>query len=189
MRGTIGFFMHSTRPNSRRAFRMSPASRAVRDVELTALEHVRPVEPGKQLRLQEPHAAAGNARVEREARRHLAAIGELGEYDLAIGDGERAGPVAVIGFRQRLAFHCGEQIGDHDGRLYAHGRCGLGVGRGSRISEGEDIRIANMTQVGGIDLNPAGGVRERACADDIEAGLRRHDMDHVEALLDACRQP
>jgi hypothetical protein len=35
---------------------MSPASRAVRDVELTALEHVRPVEPGKQLRFQEPHA-------------------------------------------------------------------------------------------------------------------------------------
>src|SRR3981081_3326367 len=74
---------------------MSPAPRAVRDVELPALEHVRPVEPGKQLRLQEPHAAAGNARVEREARRHLAAIGELGEHDLAIGKGVGAGPVAV----------------------------------------------------------------------------------------------
>jgi transposase-like protein len=105
----------------------SPAPRAVRDVELAALEHVRPVEPGKQFRLQEPHTAAGNARVEREARRHLAAIGEFGEHDFAIGDGERAGPVAVIGFRQRLALHCGEQIGDHDGRLFAHGRCGLGA--------------------------------------------------------------
>src|ERR1700738_4601998 len=91
---------------------MSPAPRAMRDVELAALEHVRPVEPGKQLRLQEPHAAAGNTRVEREARRHLAAVGELGEHDLAIGNGERAGPVAVIGFRQRLPLSCGGQSSD-----------------------------------------------------------------------------
>ena len=41
-----------------------------------------------------------------------------------------------------------------------------------------------MAQVGRIDLDPAGGVRERTCTDDIEAGLRRHDMDHVETLLD-----
>jgi hypothetical protein len=66
---------------------MSPAPRAVRDVELAALEHVRPVEPGKQFRLQKPHAAAGNARIEREARRHFATVGELGEHDLAIGNG------------------------------------------------------------------------------------------------------
>src|SRR5258707_4118880 len=81
---------------------MSPAPRAVRDVELAALEHVRPVEPRQQLRLEEPHAAAGNARVEREARRHLAAIGELGEHDLAIGNGERAGPAALISLLHRL---------------------------------------------------------------------------------------
>src|SRR3977135_724762 len=81
---------------------MSPAPCSVRDVELTAPKHVRPVQPRKQLGLEEPHAAAGNAGVEREARRHLAAIGELGEHDLAIGNGERAGPVTVIGSRQRL---------------------------------------------------------------------------------------
>jgi hypothetical protein len=35
MRGTFGIFMHSTQPNSRRALSMSPASRAVRDVEFS----------------------------------------------------------------------------------------------------------------------------------------------------------
>src|SRR4030088_1644309 len=101
----IGFFMHATfdyagcrhaGPNAGASCRiadaplaMSPAPRAVRDVELAALEHVRPIEPGKQLRLQQPHAAAGNARVEREARRHPAAIGELGEHDLVVGNGGR----------------------------------------------------------------------------------------------------
>src|SRR5258708_8706055 len=54
---------------------MSPAPRAVRDVELAALEHVRPVEPRKQLRLQEPHAAAGHAPGERGTPRHPAQRG------------------------------------------------------------------------------------------------------------------
>src|SRR3981081_3445702 len=132
----IGFFMHATFdyagcrhavPNAGASCRiadaplaMSPAPRAVRDVELAALEHVRPIEPGKQLRLQQPHAAAGNARVEREARRHLTAIGELGEHDLAIGNGERAGPVAIIGFRQRLAFYCGGANCGHEWGPCAH---------------------------------------------------------------------
>src|SRR5258705_2638755 len=39
------------RARSRPDLTMSPAPRAVRDVELAALEHVRPVEPGKQLSL------------------------------------------------------------------------------------------------------------------------------------------
>src|SRR6516225_11402041 len=36
---------------------------------------------------------------------------------------------------------------------------------------------------GWIDFDPAGAVCERTFANDIEAYLRRHDMDHVEALL------
>jgi hypothetical protein len=48
--------MKPVETGSRPDLTMSPAPRAVRDVELAALEHVRPVEPGKQLRLQEPHA-------------------------------------------------------------------------------------------------------------------------------------
>ena len=63
--GSAAFPRGTRKPgsNDRRSLGMSPAPRAMRDVELAALEHVRPVEPGKQLRLQEPHAAAGNARV------------------------------------------------------------------------------------------------------------------------------
>src|SRR5258705_9573726 len=78
---------------------MSPAPCSVRDVELAASKHVRPVQPWKQLRLQEPHAAAGNARGERGARRHLAAIGELRGDDLSICKRERAGALAALRFR------------------------------------------------------------------------------------------
>src|SRR5258707_13896840 len=78
---------------------MSPAPCSVRDVELAAPKHVRPVQPRKQLGLEEPHAAAGKAGGGWEARRHLAALGQLGGDDFAVGNGERPGPVTAIGSR------------------------------------------------------------------------------------------
>src|SRR5260370_30624653 len=80
---------------------MSPAPCSVRDVELAAPKHVRPVQPRKQLGLEEPHAAAGNAGGEREARRHPAAISEIREHGFFLGNGERTGPLNFLKPRQR----------------------------------------------------------------------------------------
>src|SRR5258705_5215065 len=91
---------------------MSPAPCSVRDVELAAPKHVRPVQPRKQLGLEEPHAAAGNAGVERGARRHLAATGELREHDFCISNRERTGTATLLCALHRLYLLCWGQICD-----------------------------------------------------------------------------
>src|SRR5258705_9884129 len=85
---------------------MSPAPCSVRDVELAAPKHVRPVQPRKQLGLEEPHAAAVDAGVQLETPRHLGALGEPGGHHLAISNVERAGGRTSLGNARSLALFC-----------------------------------------------------------------------------------
>lgn len=71
-----------------------------------------------------------------------------------------------------------------DGRLLARGRRGLRVRRVGHVAEREDVRVAAVAQRRRIDIDPAGGVGERARAHEIGCLLRRHDVDHVERADD-----
>src|SRR5258708_20132600 len=75
---------------------MSPAPCSVRDVELAAPKHVRPVQPRKQLGLEEPHAAAGEAGGARGGRRHLAPLRELREPAFPLATTPRPAPLPPL---------------------------------------------------------------------------------------------
>src|SRR5258705_13174122 len=70
---------------------MSPAPCSVRDVELAAPKHVRPVQPRKQLGLEEPHAAAGKTGGGGGGRAAPAATRRIAPAAFALTDGGRTG--------------------------------------------------------------------------------------------------
>lgn len=111
----------------------SPASLAMLDVDRATPQHVRPIKPRQKFCLEVPHASAWNPWVEREAWRHLPAVSEFSENDLAQAHGQWARPIAIVGFGRSAALHGGEEVCNDDGCLQPHGRRCLGVRCRGRI--------------------------------------------------------
>jgi hypothetical protein len=125
----------------------------------------------EELGLQVPHAPAGYARIERKARRDLAAIDKFREHDLAVGDCQGTRTIAVVDRGKGLSLLRRQYVLHHDGSLKAHRRSCLGGGGGAGVAQREHVRIANMLERSRIDLDPAFRVGKRTRPDDVETCL------------------
>ena len=134
---------------------------------------------GQPVLLQQVHAPALLRLVERERLLRVLVVVELGQHQLAVAGHQRAGGVAVVPGRERLAPHGRDQVPDHHGGLLADRRPGLRGGQVAGVAQAEDVRIAGVLQRVLVHVHPAGGVGQRAPLDEVRGAHRRRDVDHV----------
>ncbi|RMN37933.1 hypothetical protein ALQ60_102022 [Pseudomonas syringae pv. papulans] len=153
----------------------------------TALEHAMPVQRGQHSRFQPPGQSGRLATLQqpaRKARRDLAAIGEFGQHNAAFLDRQRARAITVIHSGFTPTTQRDQHVVGHHRRLLACRRGGLGVAGIGDIAQAMHIGELAVLQRGRVHVHPACGIGQRAAADEVGGNLRRHYVQHFEALLD-----